>query len=318
MRFFTVTSAIAVRTLHGARLSAASAVLMLALVWSSVVPAAVPELPFGQGVLWKIELPSGDTQPSFLFGTVHSSDKRILKLPLEVRRAFAGARSATFEIRTKGSDTARMSEFMQLPPDKTLDDFLSDEQMDLLRSAAEEDGINERVWQQTKPWALGLSLSLPQSERKRAQRGRKVLDFSLQTRARDFGIPVYGLETLDEQLAVFDEMPVTLQIEYLELTLRSLDEREERFESLLQDYLARDLDALHARMNEGLAEVSPESRADFQDKLLDRRNFNMAERMEERLREGGAFVAVGALHLSGEKGVLNLLQSKGYSLTRVY
>ena len=71
-------------------------------------------------------------------------------------------------------------------------------------------------------------------------------------------------------------------------------------------------------MVEELEAESPEVLRSFQEDLLDRRNLRMADRMEERLQEGGAFVAVGALHLPGEKGILSLLNSKGYRLTRLY
>jgi uncharacterized protein len=48
------------------------------------------------------------------------------------------------------------------------------------------------------------------------------------------------------------------------------------------------------------------------------RNLRMVERMTDRLAEGGAFVAVGALHLPGERGILNLLAGRGYRISRVY
>jgi hypothetical protein len=56
----------------------------------------------------------------------------------------------------------------------------------------------------------------------------------------------------------------------------------------------------------------------FTERLLDARNERMAERMQPRLAEGGAFVAVGALHLPGEGGILKLLEGQGYQLTRLY
>jgi uncharacterized protein YbaP (TraB family) len=58
--------------------------------------------------------------------------------------------------------------------------------------------------------------------------------------------------------------------------------------------------------------------ATFIDRLLDRRNARMVERMTQHLARGGAFVAVGALHLPGEGGILGLLEAQGYRVTRVY
>lgn len=301
------------------RSRATAGLLVLAFVVSwAIAPVSARELPYGQGLLWKIEPPVGGADPSYLFGTIHVTDQRVLNLPSEVRDAFETSQSATFEIRQTGSGTAKMREMMMLEHGETLHEHLSRPQRKLLAKAAELYGIPEHVLYRFKPWALYMMFAVPPSEAKRASRGKKMLDFSLQTRARDFGKPVYALETLDEQLRLFDEMDYPKQVEYLDSLLRNLDEAEADFERFLQLYLERNLSGLQAMMVAELEADSPEVLRSFQEDLLDRRNLKMADRMEERLQEGGAFVAVGALHLPGEKGVLSLLHSKGYKLTRLY
>ncbi len=276
------------------------------------------ELPFGQGILWKVEGTGSETAPNYVFGTVHVTDRRILNLPMEVRKAFAHARSAIFEIRQNGNDAAKMRSVMMLEDHETLGDFLNRDQLRLVGKAAELYGFEEHVLHRFKPWALYMMFSLPPSETARKKSGKKALDFAMQTRARDFGMPVYGLETLDEQLALFEGSSDRNQAAYLESILQQLDEIEAGFESLLQLYLARDISGIHAMASESMDAADAEAWASFQEVFLDRRNVLMVERMENHLQDGGAFVAVGALHLPGEKGVLNLLQSKGYRLTRVY
>lgn len=299
------------------RLAAGLLLLAFAVTWVTA-PAPARELPYGQGLLWKIEPPAGDSEPSYLFGTIHVTDQRVLNLPSEVREAFAAARSATFEIRQTGGGKARMREMMLLERGQSLKDHLSRQQRALLAKAAVLYGVPEHALYRLKPWAVYMMFAVPPSEAKRAARGKKMLDFSLQTRARDFGKPVYALETLDEQLTLFDDMDFPKQVEYLDSLLRNLDEAEADFERFLQLYLERNLSGLQALMVAELEAESPEVLQSFQEDLLDRRNLRMADRMEERLQEGGAFVAVGALHLPGEKGVLSLLHSKGYRLTRLY
>ncbi|WP_282604290.1 TraB/GumN family protein [Pelagibius sp. Alg239-R121] len=311
-------STIADLILQGARHRSASLVFALLVVWPVGSSVQSRELVYGQGLLWKVEAPNDSVEPSYVLGTIHVSDPRILNLPKAVREAFALAKSATFEIRQSSSDQARALKLMSLDGGKTLGDYLNREQLKLVGKAAELYGLPEHVLQRFKPWALYLMFSVPPSEQQRKAKGKKALDFALQTRARDFGVPVYGLETLDEQLALFDSLQDEVQVAYLDSVLRQLDQFEMQFERLLQLYLARDISAIQSLAMESLDEADREAWESFQTDVIDRRNFLMVERMQERLHEGAAFVAVGALHLPGEKGVLKLLQGQGYRLTRLY
>ena len=106
-----------------------------------------------------------------------------------------------------------------------------------------------------------------------------------------------------------------------------LRQAEDEFERLPRQ-ISRVVDAYLARDLAGLWRISQESRGDGPEerrlnevlmrRLLHERNARMAERSEARLREGGAFIAVGALHLYGDTGVLALLEQRGWRVTRVY
>lgn len=89
---------------------------------------------------------------------------------------------------------------------------------------------------------------------------------------------------------------------------------------LVEAYLARDLAGLWRISEEsgGEGAAAKRLRAVFAHRLLEERNVRMAERSEARLREGGAFIAVGALHLYGDAGMLSLLERRGWRVTRVY
>jgi uncharacterized protein YbaP (TraB family) len=86
---------------------------------------------------------------------------------------------------------------------------------------------------------------------------------------------------------------------------------------IVEAYLARDLAAMN-RISEESSGGDPSVRRAYTERLLDQRNERMVEKMEARLAEGGAFVAMGALHLYGSRGVLALLEARGYRVTRVY
>jgi uncharacterized protein YbaP (TraB family) len=89
-------------------------------------------------------------------------------------------------------------------------------------------------------------------------------------------------------------------------------------EALVQAYLARNLAAMQKIGIGGGDNDMQQMSADFEQRLINDRNLLMAKRMQPQLQRGRAFVAIGALHLYGERGVLSLLQRAGWRLSRVY
>ncbi len=89
------------------------------------------------------------------------------------------------------------------------------------------------------------------------------------------------------------------------------------YEQMIALYLEQDLAGLVAMAEDHPTLASPDDEAAFMQRLVDDRNRIMVTRMESGLREGGAFVAVGALHLPGEQGIVRLLEGKGYRVSVV-
>jgi len=100
-------------------------------------------------------------------------------------------------------------------------------------------------------------------------------------------------------------------------TLESVSRIEGEFDRLKNAYLSGDLAGVSAIADEGFATLDPALGARIQQRLIGDRNRNMADRLEPLLKQGSLFVAVGALHLPGEGGVLNLLAQRGYRITAV-
>jgi uncharacterized protein YbaP (TraB family) len=173
-------------------------------------------------------------------------------------------------------------------------------------------GMPELVVQRMKPWAAAATLSLP-----RPQSGL-FLDMKLYTQAAAAGKRVYGLETIAEQIGAMETMSHELQIAMLRDAVAQHDQLEQIIEQLITAYVRRDLKALESISNAAMQKGDARVAEMFNAEVVDRRNYRMLERMQPRLREGNAFIAVGALHLPGEKGLLNLLRSKGYRVSPVY
>jgi uncharacterized protein YbaP (TraB family) len=125
---------------------------------------------------------------------------------------------------------------------------------------------------------------------------------------------------VEEQIFTFDECPMDSQVALLRHSLEHRVELAELAERTLDAYLARDLSALW-RLREAFIARYPEvaaHQAVMTKRVIHDRNVVMAFRMQRQLRRGDAFVALGALHLYGERGVLAQLEEDGYRATRVF
>ena len=174
-----------------------------------------------------------------------------------------------------------------------------------------QDAAKARAIRHMKPWAVMMAFS-------GAPEGRGLfLDMALQLEATRRDKPTYGLETMQEQIAVFNGMSLDDQVVLLRDAVQTASMTGDAIEELAQAYLKRDLAALLA-LQDKYKPADSRVYAEMMRRLLTARNHNMAERLHERLQEGNAFIAVGALHLPGENGLLQLLRAAGYQLTRVY
>jgi hypothetical protein len=260
-------------------------------------------------LLWRIE--DGHAQPSYLLGTMHLADPRLTRLPPAVRTALAASRSLTTEVLSEQLTDPSLGELMFFRDGRTLADVagaaLADETVRLLAGR----GIPRRLAQVSKPWAAILTLSMPRPN------GLEHLELVLERQAREAGLARHGLETATEQFAVLDGMPMSDQVLLLKETIAGHDQLAGMTEDLVRAYLSRDLDQVVAAVD---AHAPRDRRvyAEFRHRLIDERNVRMLKRMLPRLAEGGAFVAVGALHLPGDNGLLAGLQRLGYRLSPVF
>jgi len=263
------------------------------------------------GLLWKIDKFSYSS--SYLLGTIHSEDPRILNLPAEIEKHYKQAKSVTIEMEITISTLFKSIFAMYLPVGQTLDTMIKPEKYKQLVEILEDYGIPEIAVKTIKPSALMMVLSMPKSE------NGQFLDMMLYFNAKAQGKPVYGLETAEEQLAIFDTLELDEQVILLEETLEQIKEMPDLLETMHQLYLKRNLTEI---MKFSYAYMSSEKNQKIVDKfmvyIVDQRNLTMLERMKPRLKQGHAFIAVGALHLPGDRGLLRLLEQEGFRVTSIY
>lgn len=289
----------------------------------AAVMAEAAATPNGESVMWSVEREG--VAASFLFGTAHVTDPRVTALPAPAEAAFSQASRLVLELAELRSDQAmglamlKNANLMVLPPDQTLWDLVPDAD-----EAAIRDNPNLPAGKGTalfgyQPWLVAALLSVPLCESQRKAAGLPVLDVLLAERADARGIPVEGLEAVSEQLGVFAGMPRDLQVRYLVSIARLGPSIADYFETLISLYVQRRTTAYlpFARRAQVLAPEDEKLLAFVEEDLVRRRNHRMAERADAILRQGNAFIAVGALHLPGSEGLVALLRAAGYKVSPV-
>jgi uncharacterized protein YbaP (TraB family) len=265
---------------------------------------------FTQGLLFEIAI-EGVT-PSHLFATIHSEDPRVIQLPPPVQAAFDGAQAFVMEAIPDDSAALRSMSLMSYSDGRSLKQVLPASLYRETVKVMASRGLSEEAIRDFKPWALVALLSTPPSAT------GEFLDIRLYRAAQAQGKPTVGIETIEEQIALLDGLSEADQVALLRETLATYPELGEIFQRLVAAYVRRDLSALVQLSDMYARWGSPELAERFRRTAVDDRNRRMAERMRPQLAEGGRFIAVGALHLPGPRGLLQRLLDQGYTVRPVY
>lgn len=285
--------------------------LCVALLALTSVPVhAESALPFSKGLLWKVEN-AQKTAPNYVFGTVHSDDPRVAQPPAPVSAALRDARIFIMEMLFNEANIGAMAQAMFASDGRALKSRLTPGEYAIAVRAFAQRGIPEQVVPNIAPWAAMATLSMPPSQ------GGMPLDLVLYSNAVSAGKPAQGIETAAEQLAIFTTMSEADQVALLKLTLRNFPRQTQMYDELFRTYTQRDLAGV-MKVSERHGPKDPALMKRVMTSMIDMRNLRMVERVQDELRTGGAFVAVGAMHLPGENGMLNLLKRRGYEVSVVY
>lgn len=281
------------------------------------IEAEAAAVPNGKGLLWRIEHPGA--APSWLFGTMHMSDPRVVKLSPAAQAAFDGADTIVIETtdildeEKMGTALLARPELMMFTDATTLPGLLSEEDRALVETGLAQRGIPLASVIKMKPWMLSALVSLPACELARKTSGAPVLDIKLANDAEAAGKEIEGLETMVGQLEAMASLPMRLHIEGLVETLRLGDSIEDVMETMVRLYLAGETGMFFPFFEAALpSEGQEEGYAAFQETMIDMRNRTMAAGAAPLIEKGGAFIAVGALHLAGEEGLVALLRQRGF------
>lgn len=277
------------------------------LMWASAIQAQIFYKVSGNGL----------EKPSYIFGTHHIAPLSVIDSVAGARKALADADRIVGEIdMTMGQMqlAAALQPFMMAPTDSTLRDLIAPADYERISEKFKEyapmPGLTLDALSMMRPMVAQSIVSLSSlSKDLPGYNPQEQLDGYFQTEGKKAGKEVIGLETPEMQgRLLYTFTPITRQAADLVEMLDNPEKITEQSKKLNASYLAQDLDALLK-----LTEVD-DSHSEFVTALLDRRNADWLTKLPAILSEGSCFVAVGALHLAGPKGIVEGLRSLGYTV----
>ena len=284
--------------------------------------ARADDLVNGDGLLWRIDKPGLD--PSFLFGTIHSTDESALAIARRAAQSISGSTvvatelGGPFDSLEKANLTAAtLAKALDRDHD-TFEGVIAPESRDGIEKFIAGLGYPVAFAHHLKPWFLAILTAAQACEAKREALNLPEVDQFLAETAKDAGVKVLGLETPEEQLGAIAGLRPEVAGALLNVAARDVGMNDDLYATMLKLYLeGRPAEIL--AVGDALGGLSGAERAaedEFMRALLQGRNATMAERAAPLLASGGAFIAVGALHLAGKTGLIERFRADGYTVTK--
>ena len=282
--------------------------------WSVAALALVFGLAHGDPAAWHVTGEDGGDM--WLLGSVHYLRESDYPLPPIVDRLYGQSDALVMEIDLDDLDAVAFQSWIaqigMLAPDRTLQDELAPPLHERAEALATELGLDWTVATRFEPWLLAITL-MDLGMNAIGFRADLGLEEHFLRLAVSDGKDILGLETVDDQIGIFDGLPVNEQADLLAQTLADLDALEHEIEELVTAWRDGRLDALTSQLIADFA-----SFPELYDPLVTRRNQRWLGRLETLLSDEESYlVVVGALHLVGEGSVIELLGDRGFTVTPV-
>jgi uncharacterized protein len=287
--------------------------LLIAALISQPLMAENDEASTPAPSFWKAE---GENNTVWLFGSVHVLTEDHYPLADNVEQAFEESAYLVVETDVINVDPQVQQQLMisagMLPDGTTLEDVLGEERYARARTLAQENGYNLDQMEMLRPWLIALVLSITELERMGYTADHGVESYFL-NRAGDERKSIVQLETLQFQISLFDDMDQETETAFLMQTLEEIQDLESQMKTLMEAWESGELDKLEETMLADFADY-PE----VYERIVTERNHNWMNDLKRFLDDSDKdhFVVVGALHMVGDEGVVNLLRDAGYTVSR--
>lgn len=260
-------------------------------------------------LLWKIS-GEGVKENSYLYGTIHVMPENQFSISPKIQKAFDESRKLAMEIDLNIglAKQIKIAKKTFLPSGQTIQNLLSATDFEKVKSFCldslkmPEGKFNKYI--HLKPFFFSSAIAQEQMG------NTKSYEMEFNKMAKKNRKKTLGLETMDYQLETINKISINDQAKML---MEEFDKNPtEQFNDLLRLYLNEDLNGLYSIVTSESSQIN-----NFNQDFLDVRNKNWIPVIESQIKVNSTFIAVGAAHLPGENGVINLLKMKGYTVEPV-
>lgn len=269
-------------------------------------------------LLWKVS-GNGLGRPSYIFGTYHMAPSSMIDRIAGIDQAIEACDVVVGEVEKdslmSSEVQARMAKAMMAPSDSTLDKLLSPQGYAIVEKVFNKYfgtmGVKLSQMKNLKPSAISTQMQAMQAIKYFPNfNANDLIDVAVQARANDEGRPSMGLESVQEQIDLLFNGPLTEQAQGLLEACKQDEFFQAQSVALADAYMAQDLNKLFAVMTDATKGDSEE----IMEILIYKRNRNWAQKLNVMMPERAMLVCVGAGHLPGDKGLLQLLRNMGYTV----
>ena len=257
-------------------------------------------------LLWQV---SGKylKKPSYLFGTFHLLCKDDIKFSEQLKNSLRTADEVYMEMDMDDPSTMLSGLlYMNMKDGKKLKDlYTADEYKKVESYFSDSLGMPMMMFQSIKPYFL-VAMLYPKMMNCNTASG---VEEELMKLSKENKKEIKGLETMQFQASVFDSIPYEWQAKELLKNIDSFSIYKKEFDTMILEYKNQQLSAM-----EKLLAKSEFGSDKYEDILLTKRNINWVDQLKSIMQKESVFVAVGAGHLVGEKGLISLLRKEGYTI----
>lgn len=253
---------------------------------------------------------NGLEKPSYIYGTIHLMCESDFAFSDQLNEKLGEAEQIVLELDMDDpSMMMKMQQNMAMKGGEQIKDLVSAEEYDKIKSYFQNSlGMPLDQMGMMKPFILS-SLLYP------SMLGCPIKSYEMEfvQNAKANSKEVLGLETVEFQMGIFDDIPYADQAEMLVQMIDEMDIAKVEFAQLVEAYKKGNLDELSAVMEESTFDMGEQA----MEKLLNDRNEKWVPLIGEMAAQKSSIFAVGAGHLGGEEGILKLLAKAGYTITPI-
>lgn len=259
-------------------------------------------------LLWEIS-GNGLSKPSYLYGTIHLIAQDDFFVRKEIDSVFNLCEQLAFEIKLDDPAILKTYEdWSYFPQGKSLRDYCTEGEYQILEKYLMDSlQIDIKTIANQKPFVL---TQLQISDYISGEPASYEIYFFNKKQKKN--IPIFGLETLQDELNLLDSIPNDEQIDMVINNIKSTIQNQASWATLIEAYKKEDIETLYKIS----LDVTPEL-VKYENLFLADRNIKWIPVIDTLINEGSTFIAVGAAHLGGEKGVIQLLKNQGYLLKKL-